>query len=680
MIRNTRSAWLALGCLPLLLVALAPAAPRAQTPLMLPRVAPTVDQILSLERAQSPEISPDGRRVAYVVRRTNWEDNAYETDVWLADATSGTPRRLTAGRKSSASPQWSPDGAKLAFISDRTDKRQVYVINPDGGEAEMVTSAEDGVTSYAWSPDGRTIAYAAIEPKASALKERDKKYGEFNVIDEDARMTHLNVIDLQSRASRQLTTGAFTVGSYSWSPDGKEIAFDHTINADPANSGSANISIVTVAEGQVRSLVTQEGPDTHPIWSPDGKRIAFESAMANPAFFYTNAVIATVASGGGAIEPLTSAFDEDPTLVAWRPPGIFFSANRHTWACLYKLDPATKATTRLAASVESVESSFSISRDGSTVAYLSADAASMPEVYVSPIAMTPPRKLTGMNAQLAGWTYGALEVVSWKSQDGATIEGVLHKPPDFDPKRRYPLLVVIHGGPTGVSRATPFTSAIYPIDIWVPRGVLVLEPNYRGSSGYGEKFRSLNVRNLGVGDAWDVLSGIDSLIAKGIVDAARVGAMGWSQGGYISAFLATHDAARFRAISVGAGISDWMTYYVNTDIHPFTRQYLKATPWDDPAIYAKTSPITYIRQAKTPVLIQHGEADQRVPLPNAYELYQGLQDNHVPVKLIVYKGFGGIGHGPTKPKSHRATMEHNLEWFDKYLLQAAPVPTTQPQP
>ncbi len=158
--------------------------------------------------------------------------------------------------------------------------------------------------------------------------------------------------------------------------------------------------------------------------------------------------------------------------------------------------------------------------------------------------------------------------MSWKSQDGAAIEGVLHMPADFNPSKKYPLLVVIHGGPTGVSRAVPFTSTIYPIDIWVPRGVLVLEPNYRGSAGYGEKFRALNVRNLGVGDAWDVLSGIDSLIAKGIVDPARVGTMGWSQGGYISAFLATHDAARFKAISVGAGISDWMTYYVNTDITP----------------------------------------------------------------------------------------------------------------
>jgi dipeptidyl aminopeptidase/acylaminoacyl peptidase len=387
-------------------------------------------------------------------------------------------------------------------------------------------------------------------------------------------------------------------------------------------------------------------------------------------------VIATVPAGGGTPTALTSAFDEEPQIVAWRPGGLFFAAAQRTNAYLYRLDPDSKAIARLAPTDAFVGSGYSVSRDGSKVAFTASDARSMAELFVAPATLQQPRKLTDMNAQTSAWTTSTLEVVSWKSQDGATIEGVLHKPVDFDPARRYPLLVVIHGGPTGISRAVPFTSTIYPIDVWVPRGTLVLEPNYRGSAGYGEKFRALNVRNLGVGDAWDVLSGVDSLVAKGLVDPARVGTMGWSQGGYISAFLATHDAARFKAISVGAGISDWTTYYVNTDITSFTRQYLKGTPWADPEIYAKTSPITYVKQAKTPTLIQHGATDQRVPLPNAYELYRGLQDNNVPSKLIVYQGFGGIGHGPSKPKSNRATMEHNLEWFDQYLFRQGAKPTS----
>jgi dipeptidyl aminopeptidase/acylaminoacyl peptidase len=653
----------------------ASASPRAQ--LALPKVAPTVDQILSLKRAGAPAISPDGRLVAYTVRETNWDDNAYETEIWLADVSTGTARQLTNAKKSSRAPAWSPDGSKLAFISDRTDKSQIYVINPAAGEADAVTALDDGVDSFAWSPDGKQLAYTATDPKSTALKDREKKYGEFKVVEQDYRMSHLFVVDLASKRTRTLTSGAFTVGRFEWAPDGTRIAFDHRVNPSPGFAGSADISIVSVADASLRKLVTQEGPDSHPVWSPDGSRIAFETAAANPDYFYTNRRIATVAAAGGTPTVLTSAFDEDPSLVAWKRTGLFFSAAQKTYSSLFRIDPETKAIAKLAAADAAEESSFTLSADGSKAAFLGADAKSMSEVFTASVpaagvsGLGRPVKLTDLNAQTGNWSTSSLDVVSWKSQDGATIEGVLHKPLDFDPSRKYPLLVVIHGGPTGVSRAVPFTSTIYPIDVWVPRGVLVLEPNYRGSAGYGERFRALNVRNLGVGDAWDVIAGIDALIAKGIVDAAKVGTMGWSQGGYISAFLATHDAARFKAISVGAGISDWMTYYVNTDITPFTRQYLKATPWGDPEVYAKTSPITYVKQARTPTLIQHGATDQRVPLPNAYELYRGLLDNNVPSKLIVYDGFGGIGHGPTKPKSHRATMDHNLEWFDQYLFQTA---------
>jgi dipeptidyl aminopeptidase/acylaminoacyl peptidase len=645
--------------------------------------APTVDHILSLQRVASPQISPDGRLVAYMVGSTNWEENAFDTQIWIADSRTGQARQLTRSKKSSQSPAWSPDGSMLAFASDRTDKRQLYVIDMLGGEAQVLTAIEEGVGSFRWAPDGKSIAYAATEPTSTAAKQRNDKYGEFQVVNEDHRMTHLFVVDIATKAIRPLTSGSFTVGNFEWSPDGKSIAFDHRVDPSPGSSGSDDISIVTVADGTVRKLVTQDGPDSHPIWSPDGSRIAFETAMANPAYYYVNRLIATIPAAGGTPVPLTSTFDENASPVDWKANGIFFTASERTWSYLYRLDPATKTVTRVVPGDQEIGSSFSLSKDGSQVAFLRADSRSMSEVYVAPISTpssvvsglsrTSPdaTKLTDMNAQTVSWIAGTREVVSWKSQDGAAIEGVLHKPPDFDRNRKYPLLVVIHGGPTGVSRPVPFSSTIYPIDVWVPRGVVVLEPNYRGSAGYGAKFRALNVRNLGVGDAWDVLSGIDALVAKGIVDASKVGVMGWSQGGYISAFLATHDSQRFKAISVGAGISDWMTYYVNTDIHPFTRQYLEATPWDDLEIYKKTSPITYIKQARTPTLIQHGAADQRVPLPGAYELYQGLQDQHVPTRLIVYQGFGGIGHGPTKPKSCRATMEHNLEWFDRYLFEAS---------
>ncbi len=627
---------------------------------------PSIDDLISLKRVGAPAISPDGRQVAFTIRETNWDDNSYETEIWLADVASGEPRQITNAARSSQQPAWSPDGGTLAFVSDRDGKRQIYRLSLAGGEAERLTGGTEDVNAFEWSPDGRSIAFTRIDPVADPMKEREERWGDVRIEDEDRRYTHLHVMDLETRETRALTSGEFVVGSFSWSPDGKRIAFDHRVSSDASDGGTADISIVDVASGTRTPLVSQEGPDSNPQWSPDGTRIAFSSAMAKPFFYYQNSVIAEIPSNGGAPTSLSDSFDENPGLLAWTPAGIVFSASQKTATALFCLDPKTREIVRYQPNPDWAGSQFSLSTNGDTVAFVAASPTEFPDVYAGPLtSLGQARKLSDTGAQIAAWPKHTREVVRWKSQDGAEIEGVLHKPADFQAGRRYPLLIVIHGGPTGISRPQPYGSTTtYPIDLFLSRGALVLEPNYRGSAGYGEKFRSLNVRNLGIGDAWDVLSGIDHLVEQGLVDGDRVGSMGWSQGGYISAFLTTKHADRFRAISVGAGISDWMTYYVNTDIHPFTRQYLKATPWDDPKIYADTSPMTYIKRAKTPTLIQHGDQDARVPIPNAFQLYQGLRDVNVPVRLSVFKGFG---HGLNKPKANRAAMEQNWEWFGKHI-------------
>ncbi|MEW6323504.1 MAG: S9 family peptidase, partial [Acidobacteriota bacterium] len=631
---------------------------------------PTIDDLLNLKRVGAPAISPDGRQVAFTVRQPDWSANEYDTEIWVGDG--GTaPRALTNARKSSTQPAWSPDGRWIAFLSDREDKQQVYRIRVAGGEAERLTQAPEGVTDFAWSPDGRSLAYVSVDAVSEAVKEREQRFGDIRIEDEDRRMAHLYVFDVETRASRPLTKGPLVVGNFDWSPDGSHIAFDHRVSNDPADSGSADISIVEVASGVREVVVAQDGPDTNPRWSADGTAIAFVSSMARPFFYYQNRVIATVRPGVGDIRSLTDGFDENPSLVAWNDAGIFFAASARTWAYLYRLDPSTRAITRHAARDAWIGTGFSLTKDGRMAAFVASSPTEFADVYLAPVAPTLAAvRVSRMGEQIAAWPAHARELVRWKSQDGAEIEGVLHKPADFKPGQRYPLLVVIHGGPTGISRPQPYMNYVgtYPIDLWLARGALVLEPNYRGSAGYGERFRSLNVRNLGIGDAWDVLSGIDHLAAEGLVDPTRVGAMGWSQGGYISAFLTTRHSDRFRAVSVGAGISNWMTYYVNTDIHPFTRQYLKATPWDDPKIYADTSPMTYITQARTPTLIQHGDQDARVPVPNAFELYQGLRDQNVPVQLVLFRGFG---HGLTRPKAQRGAMQQNLDWFHRYLWAPA---------
>ena len=465
---------------------------------------PTIDQLIELKRAGSPTISPNGQWVAYTVRDTNWDENAYHTEIWLADAKSGELRQLTRNaKKSSTSPAWSPDSATLAFATDRDEKRQVYAIDPRGGEARKLTSSEEGVGSFAWAPDGKSLAFTSTDAKTDADKEREKKFGDFDVFGEGYRMSHLWVFDLAAQKARRLTSGAFTVGQFNWSPDGTQIAFDHRINGANTSGATADISIVSVADGKLRPLVTQPGADSGPVWSPDGAKIAFESAMSKEFSFLNNA-IAVVPAAGGRVENLTAAFDENPSIVRWTTAGLFFSASSRTWSFLYSIDPATKAVKKYAPSDQWIGSGFSLKPDGQWAAFSATDASTLSEVFVAPVATAlKPRKLTDMTAQTAGWAKSALEVVSWKSQDGATIEGVLHKPIGFQAGKKYPLLVVIHGGPTGTSRPNAYSSSsIYPIDLWSAKGALVLEPNYRGSAGYGEKFRSLNVRNLGIGDVF----------------------------------------------------------------------------------------------------------------------------------------------------------------------------------
>ena len=636
---------------------------------------PTIDQSLNMKTAGGPRISPDGRYVAYQVQETNWEDNAFETEIWIAVTSTGDRYQLTNAKKSSSNPQWSPDSKRIAFVSDRDGKRQLYVIAPNGGEALQLTTLETGVNGFSWSSDGRRIAFTAADPETKSRKDRKEKYGEFEVVQDDYTFAHLWMIDVPSDLKEKkieparLTNGSeYSVNAFSWSPDSSRIAFSAAKNPDISMSGTNDVYVLTVSDKSIKRIVDAKGPDSNPVWSPDGQQIAYQTANGREFYYYTNSYIAVIPAAGGPARVLTESFDESPGLLDWSPDGIYFNGLQKTSSALFRLNPSTGAIEQVSAPASVGASQFSFTSDFKQAAFVGAGANDYPEVYVSSTRSFQPRKLTAMSDQVKDLRLARREVIQWKSTDGTAIEGVLIKPAGFDPSKKYPLLVVIHGGPTGADTPVVRGDRYYPIEMFAAKGALILRPNYRGSAGYGEKFRSLNVRNLGVGDYWDVISGVDHLIAQGVVDRDRVGAMGWSQGGYISAFI-TCSSDRFKAVSVGAGISDWMTYYVNTDIHPFTRQYLKATPWEDAEIYNKTSPIFYVKNAKTPTLIQHGELDKRVPIPNAYELRQALEDRGVPVKMLVYKGFG---HGIDKPKQQRAVMEANYEWFSQWIWGEKP--------
>jgi dipeptidyl aminopeptidase/acylaminoacyl peptidase len=661
---------------------------------------PSFEEVISIRNAGGPVVSPDGKSIAFGVRTTDWKNNRYDSEIWMV-RDGEHPFQLTRTMNGgSSSPQWSPDGKWIAFLSDRSEKDQIYLIRPDGGEAQRITEVKEGINSFEWSPDGSQILFAKSEDIENK-EDREKRFGKYAVEDAEYQFTHLWIVDvkpdlwpspdeipcydsdtksdhnkddsanqnteddcLSLSKPKQLTKGKkFTVNGYSFSPDGKKVAFSHQINPLRNSYTTSDISILSIETGEIQQLVGNPGYDGGPLWSPDSRWILYSTAAGNTTSdYYLNGQIHKISAEGGESIKMAEDFDEDIRIIDWKSSGIYFTAWQKTKRHLFQLDPDS-GKTKVIATTPSYIWSVNFSKDSDKIALSGQDQTTLSEIYTTHLKNYKPVVLTDFTKQIKDWNVGTSEVVSWKSKDGTIIEGVLHKPHDFDRQKKYPLFVIIHGGPTGIDYPAVETGYVYPIQQWLEKGAVILMPNYRGSAGYGEKFRSLNVRNLGVGDMWDVMSGVDFLIDQGFVDPEKMGAMGWSQGGYISAFLTTN-TDRFKAISVGAGISNWMTYYVNTDIHPFTRQYLKATPWDDPEIYAKTSPMTNIRQAQTPTLIQHGEFDRRVPIPNAYELFQGLQDVGVETELIVYKGFG---HGISKPKERLAALWHNWKWFAKHI-------------
>jgi dipeptidyl aminopeptidase/acylaminoacyl peptidase len=654
---------------------------------------------ISLKSVGSPVISPDGKTVIYTAGSTDWGNNSYDAELWMS-RNGEAPFQLTRTNKgSSFSARFTPDSRFVSFLADRGEKTQLYIINVNGGEAMQVTKDEDGIGGYEWSPDGSRIVYSKPMADSKRDKTTKERYGAFGVEGEEYKQNHLWLLnfnydsvvlagqvpcypakkDSTSKTdslskikgqdcvslpvAKQLTEGDFTVNGYDWHPDGKRIIINRQKNP-LINSGiSSDIVIIDVASKTSTPLVSNLTGDFFSKWNADGSAFVYSSSISDSTtFFYKNNRLFIYDMNSKASREIAQDIDENKFVVDWNKAGLFLSALEKTKQKVYSVDAATGRSTAVQIPLE-LAGTVSFSDNADIMAVSGRNYSDLNEIYLWQLNQ-PLKKITNNSAQIAGWNTPVNEVISWRSKDGATIEGVLLKPRNFDAKKKYPLLVVIHGGPTGIDLPDPTPTYVYPIMQWVEKGAIVLRVNYRGSAGYGEKFRSLNVRNLGVGDMWDVVSGVDYLAKQGMVDTSRIGAMGWSQGGYISAFLTTNTTI-FKAISVGAGISNWVTYYVNTDITPFTRQYLQATPWSDMNIYLKTSPMTNINKARTPTLIQHGEFDRRVPIPNAYELYRGLQDRGIPSKLIVYKGFG---HSINKPKERLAAVWHNWQWFNKYIF------------
>jgi dipeptidyl aminopeptidase/acylaminoacyl peptidase len=622
---------------------------------------------IRVARVSAPRISPDESHVAYIVSETRMEkDKPWKSvdQLWVVP-TSGpasAAKQYTRGEESVSAVQWSPDGRIIAFLmnvgDEKEKKPQVWFMYADGGEPWQVTKHKPGVRSFDFSPDGKTLAVIAVDPESAAEEQRTKDKDDAQVVDHDYKLAQLWAWDIATGQAKEIVKGKFVVNDAKWSPDGSKIAF--TENPTPVMDDSWHQSawIVDVVSGEQHEL---HGTSryTHTVrWSPDGRLIAFLTNEGNPEF-HTSLNVAS--ADGAECRNVSEKFELNAAEPIWAADSntVYFSTNTRESFEVFRVNVAAGSVEQITAK-PGVLTAAQISKDGRVAVGIWTDPTHPAEVFRSDSRFGNVEPITDQNAWLKDYALGDTEVIRWKSKDGTEVDGIVTKPVDFEPSRKYPFLLNPHGGPTGASLLSFNPTA----QVMAANGYVLLEPNFRGSTGRGEKYARANEKEWGVGDYQDDMTGVDAVVQKGWADPDRMGAYGWSYGGYMTFWIDTQ-TDRFKAISPGAGLPDLYSMYSQTDIHNYLGLFfgLKA-PWDNFDEYWKHSPMKYVNQVKTPTMILHGQADTRVPIAQAEEFYQALKERGVPVEFVTYPR---ENHGFTEPRHIQDRIQRYLAFFGKYL-------------
>jgi dipeptidyl aminopeptidase/acylaminoacyl peptidase len=631
----------------------------------------TPEEMMKVKSVGNVQVSPDGKRVLFTVTEpVMTEDKSeYLTQIWMAAADGSGSFQFTSGDKSSTNPQWSPCGGWVAFTSSRSGKSNIWLIRADGGEAERLTDVKTGVGAFAWSPDGTLIAFAMADSPSEQEDMDQKARNDARVVGEGEKMSHLWVIPVAKdadgkREARRLTKGEFTVDDWDWSPDGKSIAFSHQPRPVADDWPKADISLVDVASGEMKRFTATAAAEGDPLYSPDGLWIAYTASDVPPSWAFTRRVTVAPAVGGPSRE-LAATFDEQPNLIGWSADssGLFYAETRGTTTRLGFL-PVDGGPPKIMNSDEGLVFGGNLNPTRNALG-LSVQGWDKPaEAFWTGLDAWSPRQVSRANADAPQHPLGKTEVVRWTSKDGLGVEGLLTYPVGYEKGRRYPLLLVIHGGPTGVFVQSFIANrGTYPIAAFAAQGWAVLRCNIRGSSGYGKTFRYANYKDWGGMDYRDLMAGVDRLIALGVADPERLGVMGWSYGGYMTSWIISQ-TQRFKAASIGAPVTNLMSFTGTTDINSFLPDYFGAEFWDNPAIYRAHSAMFNIKGARTPTLIEQGEADTRVPIQQGYELYNALKRQGTTVKMVVYPR---QPHGLQEPRLLLDAARRNVEWFKENL-------------
>jgi dipeptidyl aminopeptidase/acylaminoacyl peptidase len=651
----------------------------------------TVDDYFTIKDLEDPQISPEGKWVAYAVTTHDLKEDKDEERVWMVATGHGEAVPMTAERVSSSHPRWSPDGKYLAFLSERGEgKRQVWTLNRNGGEAQQVSSTIQDVDDFAWSPAGDKIALVLRDPSPEEIeaakakeKERDKEKEKKPktqrpwVIDRlqfkqdevgylDRGRTHLYVLDVASRKMVQVTSGDYDDEQPAWSPDGRSLAFVSNRTPDPDRNYNTDIWVVAADNSDqgktLRQITTNPGADHSPSWSPDGKWIAFVSRIDVKALDYATPHLGVAPSSGGEEKVLTLALDRwvaEPHFTADGNSIVFILEDDGTQN-LASIPAAGGQVTRLIAGRRMV-SAFSANKDGGVAALIS-DIQHPFEVYL--LRGGDLRRLTTTNdAVMAQIQLGDVEYVHFQSKDGTPVAGYLYKPPDYQPGKRYPTILRPHGGPVWAF----YAEFNFEPHLYAANGYAVLTPNPRGSSGYGQKFSQAIYADWGNKDFEDEMAAVDYAIAQGLADPERLGVGGWSYGGIMTNYCITK-SNRFKAAISGASEALYISNYGH-DHYQKDWELEIGLPWENRALYEKLSPFNSVQNITAATLIVGGEIDWNVPILNSEQLYQALKRLGRTTELIVYPG---EYHEFTVPSHIKDRYERYLAWYGRYLKGEAP--------
>jgi dipeptidyl aminopeptidase/acylaminoacyl peptidase len=593
-----------------------------------------VEALMQLASPSDPQIRPDGKAYAYVYRRA--------VHVAPLAGNGASDKQIATGTR----PRWSPDSRSLAFLD-----KQIQLHDVSRGSTRRLTNSELLITSFSWVPDGRAIAYVAVDggPEPDPV-----------VADHDYRFARLYLQPLAGGAPKLITKADRHVVSFAIAPDSNRLVY--AAQTTPRNRDTFNVDLyeVDLRSGTEKALVTQPGRDADPSYSPDGQLVAFHSQAGSKNYFEARHV-GLIASGGGTIRYLTKG----------QPFDVFRSGNAFSWTSdsrtlMYTAGLGVRdvlirqdlASGKAATVTENISGAASFTPDGASAVMLKTSTEKPLEIFLR--TQGSERQLTQLQQAVSEHPRMKSEVVSWKSPDGLAVQGILWLPADYREGKRIPMLTELHGGPTGAALHAYPSPRVYPTQLFVQQGMAVFVPNFRGSSNYGAEFRLKNANSQGVGDYADVMSGIDHLVAKGIADPQRLGVMGWSYGGYLTGSVITQ-TQRFKAASVGAPATDWITYYGQSDGPRDTLlTYFGGTPWQVPESYMRHSSRAKLKDIRTPTLLQVGSLD----INHNAEIYSALTDNKVPAEYVVYPR---EGHGISEPAHVRDLLERNYRWFMRWL-------------